>query len=224
MNQEIAGHIIPGDPLPSLQYAEQNMGMPALRRRWTTADVRALMNESRHWPRYELIAGELQVTPAPGSLHQFAVQEIALLLGNHLRVEPVGAVLTSPADLELVPGTIVQPDVFVIAADTVIAGDRLEWTDVRSLLLAVEVLSAASGRTDRVVKRDYYMDAGVAEYWIVDLDARVIERWTPEQSSPTIERDRLTWNPGSTPLVVDVAALFRRIDGTARSFKKSIRP
>jgi Uma2 family endonuclease len=223
MSQEIDGHIIAG-PLPSLQYAEQNMGMPALRRRWTTADVRALMNESRHWPRYELIAGELQVTPAPGSLHQFAVQEIALLLGNHLRVEPVGAVLTSPADLELVPGTIVQPDVFVIAADTVIAGDRLEWTDVRSLLLAVEVLSAASGRTDRVVKRDYYMDAGVAEYWIVDLDARVIERWTPEQSSPTIERDRLTWNPGSTPLVVDVAALFRRIDGTARSFKKSIRP
>ena len=132
--------------------------------------------------------------------------------------------LTSPADLELVPGTIVQPDVFVIATDTAIAGDRLEWPDVRSLLLAVEGLSAASGRMDRVVKRDYYMDAGVAEYWIVDLDARVIERWTPEQSSPTIERDGLTWNPGSTPLVVDVAALFRRIDGTARSFKKSIRP
>jgi Uma2 family endonuclease len=36
-------------------------------------------------------------------------------------------------------------------------------------LLAVEVISPSSGRTDRVVKRDYYMNAGVPEYWVVDL-------------------------------------------------------
>ena len=43
------------------------MPMPAIRRRWTTADVRSLTVEHRPWPRYELIAGELVVTPAAGS-------------------------------------------------------------------------------------------------------------------------------------------------------------
>ena len=42
------------------------MGMPAEKiRRWTTAEVRDLMDESRPWPRYELIDGQLIVTPAP---------------------------------------------------------------------------------------------------------------------------------------------------------------
>ena len=37
------------------------MSMPAMRHHWTTVQVRALMDESRHWPRYELLGGELLV-------------------------------------------------------------------------------------------------------------------------------------------------------------------
>jgi Uma2 family endonuclease len=193
------------------------MVMPAIRRHWTTADVRALTDERRPWPRYELIAGELLVTPAPGPKHQIAVIEILMLLGKHLEDHPIGQVLPSPADLELRPGTITQPDVFVIPADTTLRGEFLQWPDVTSLLLAVEILSPGSLRTDRVVKRDFYIEAGVREYWIVDLDARVVERWTPSQETPEIRRERINWAPEQgRPLQVDLTAVFERIDRKSR--------
>jgi hypothetical protein len=57
--------------------------MPAMRHRWTAADVRALISESpTHRPRYELIDRELIVTPAPAPIHQIAVAEFLLLLGG----------------------------------------------------------------------------------------------------------------------------------------------
>jgi hypothetical protein len=56
--------------------------MPASARRWTAADVRELTDESRPWPRYEVIDGELLVTPSPRPLHQFAANE---LFSNSLR-------------------------------------------------------------------------------------------------------------------------------------------
>ena len=53
------------------------MGMP-LPRQWTTADVRALSQEDCPCPWYELIDGELLVTPAPRGPHQFAAMEFAV--------------------------------------------------------------------------------------------------------------------------------------------------
>lgn len=197
------------------------MFMPAIRRRWTTTDVRALTNEERAWPRYELIDDELLVTPAPGLAHQIAADELCALLNVYLNAEPVGVAVTSPADLELKPDTITQPDVFVIPADTRIAADMLQWPDVKSLLLAVEVLSPSSLRSDRVKKRDFYLENGVEEYWIVDLDARVVERWRPAQETPELLRDRLEWAPrGREPLLIDVAAFFERIFKKVRMFAR----
>jgi Uma2 family endonuclease len=206
------------DHLPISHSAEQLLAMPAIRRRWTVADVRKLQSEERAWPRYELIGGELLVTPAPRPVHQIVVGEILVLLREYLDREPVGIVLMSPADLELVPETITQPDVFVVPADTRVTGELLEWPDVKSLLLAVEVLSPSSVQADRVVKRDFYCDAGVPDYWIVDLEARVVELWTPTSETPEIHRDRILWSPrGTSALVVDLPVLFERIRRTAGS-------
>ena len=196
------------------------MAMPAIRRRWTTADVRELTREDRPWPRYELIAGELLVTPAPATIHQIATTELWSLLNAYLSAT-VGLAVTSPADLELQPDTITQPDVFVIPSDTRTAGEVLQWPDVKSLLLAVEVLSPSSLRTDRVKKRDFYLDSGVEEYWIVDLDARVIECWRPAQETPELVRERLEWAPrGGEPLVIDLASYFDRIGRKIRMFAR----
>ena len=88
----------------TVRGAEHIMAMPARSaRRWSTSDVRALMDETRPWPRLELIGGELIVTPAPGGVHQVAVVESTRILADYCDRERVGIVLDSPADLELIP-------------------------------------------------------------------------------------------------------------------------
>jgi Uma2 family endonuclease len=182
-------------------------------RHWTTANVRELTQEDRPWPRFELLDGELLVTPAPPGPHQTAVGELLLLIAPYAAHRQLGDTLMSPSDIELRTGTIVQPDVFVAPKGFAPTGRTPEWSDISSLLLAVEVLSPSSLRTDRVLKRDFYLTNHVEEYWIVDLDARVIERWRPAQETPELRRDTLAWSPrGGEPLVIDIDALFSRID------------
>ena len=208
------------DHLPFSRNAEQTMGMPAVQtdptphRGWTTAQVRDLIDESRAWPRYELIDGELIVTPAPGTPHQFAAFEIAFTIRPYLDGEDAGAVLLSPADLELEPGTITQPDVFVTSRRIEGNTDELpSWADIKSLSLAVEIISPSSVRVDRIIKRDFYLDAGVPEYWVVDLDARIVERWTTARETPEVMRTSLEWKPegANSPLTINLVELFDRI-------------
>ncbi|MEO7085875.1 MAG: Uma2 family endonuclease [Gemmatimonadaceae bacterium] len=190
------------------------MGMPAIQRDWTADEVRALQDESRPWPRYELIDGELLVTPSPGTVHQVAVGALLLLLDPYVTQEDIGIALPSPADLELQPGEITQPDVFVVPLLESPQTDRLgTWADVKRLLLAVEVISPSSVHTDRVKKRRYYLAAGVPEYWVVDLDARTLERWTPGDDTPTTLRSMFEWRPAgaSAPLIIDLTSMFDRI-------------
>lgn len=71
----------------------------------------------------------------------------------------------------------------------------------RRLLLTVEVLSPSTRRADRVKKRSVYLLEGVPEYWIVDFDARLIERWRQRDERPEILSESVSWHP-----VADVAA------------------
>ncbi len=168
------------------------------------------MDESRAWPRYELVGGELLVTPAPKPMHQLAVANMLRALQNYVaRVGLEALVLPAPADLELVVGTIVQPDVFVLPQPV---GQKLrDWAAVRSLLLAVEILSPGSARVDRVTKRRFYTEAAaVAEYWVVDLEARVIERWLHGEHRPLVESGRMEWRPDAVhePMALELDDWF----------------
>lgn len=129
----------------------------------TRADRDALPEDGR---RHELLDGELVVTPAPGNRHQHAVVELVHLLRSacppHLRVR------TAPFDVTLGPDTVVQPDVLVARAD-LLSERGLEGPPD----LVVEVLSPATRRVDLVAKRARYEAAGVASYWLVDLDGPV---------------------------------------------------
>ena len=197
------------------------MGMPALRHHWSADQVRALIDQSpTHWPRYELMRGELIVTPAPGGVHQVAVARIHALLIEYLGREPVGVALASPADIQLHPDTIAQPDIFVVPRKPKSDPDhQFTWADISSLLLSVEVISPSSITTDRVEKRDYYMSAGVPDYWVVDVEARVIERWNPDRATPVVERRAMNWRPAGarTPLLIELTGLFEQIWSDYRS-------
>jgi len=188
--------------------AEQTMHMPATRQRWTAEEVRALQDESRAWPRYELIDGELLVTNAPRAQHQRAVAALFLRLSEYLAREPIGEVLFSPADIELEPETIVQPDIFVLP---LVGGRRSpEWKDVKSLLLACEVLSPNTARDDRVTKRRFFSRVGVGEYWVVDLDAEIVERSGPSDDRVELITDTVIWKPdvAAMPFSLDLAVFF----------------
>ena len=92
-----------------------------------------------------------------------------------------------------------------------------DWTDITALLLVVEVISPSSARYDRQLKRLRYQRARVPEYWVVDLDARVVERWRPDDERPEILTERLRWElaPGAAPVEFDLAAYFADVCGSA---------
>jgi Uma2 family endonuclease len=182
------------------------MGMPATV--YYTADMVRAMPEDGN--RYETVHGELLVTPAPRALHQVVAGRIFVALANYLDVHPVGQAYYSPADISWGPDVLVQPDVFVAARTEAGTGD---WARIKTLLLAVEVLSPSSGRADRFTKRRLYQEVGVAAYWVVDADERAVELWTPEARFPVVERERVTWAPAGAaePLVIELERLFRPV-------------
>ncbi|HKN65737.1 MAG TPA: Uma2 family endonuclease, partial [Gemmatimonadaceae bacterium] len=170
--------------------------MPELRshpKRWTAYEVRALMEASpAHWPRYETIDGELIVTPAPRLAHQLVLELLRDVLKPYIKSQELGLVLGAPADLELEPDTIVQPDLFVVPAAL---GHPRNWEDVTALLLAIEVLSPGSRRHDRTTKRRFFQRVAVPEYWTVDLAAQVVERWRQGSKRPETATVTLLWQP-----------------------------
>lgn len=186
------------------------MGMPQATHSWTPDEVRALPHDGR---RYEVVAGDLLVTPAPSLPHQEAVGRVLRLLADYVEATRVGYATISPADVEPEAGALVQPDVFVAP---LVRGRRpRDWREIRSLLVAVEVISPSSARADRRVKRRLYQRAGVAEYWVVDLDARLVERWCPGDERPEIMTETLTWHPAgaAAPLTVDLPHFFQAVLG-----------
>ena len=181
------------------------MGMPAERIVWTAEMARALPDDGK---RYEVLDGELFVSPAPSALHQRAVFRLAVILDEYCRANGIGEVIVSPADIEFSEHRFLQPDVCVVP----LRDGRMirSWSDIEKLLLAAEVISPTSAKADRFDKRHIYQSEGVPEYWIVDLDSRLFERWRPKDDRPEILADWLEWHPVPTvdPLRIDVARYF----------------
>jgi Uma2 family endonuclease len=184
-------------------------------RRWTAREVRELIAAAPlATPRYELVDGELLVTPSPGAPHQLAVTRMVSVLAVYLDRERVGTAITSPSDVELEAEFVTQPDLFAVP--------KGEWRRVmaeglpiRELLVAIEILSPSSSRHDRVRKRPLYQ-RHVPEYWIVDLDARLIERWMPGDDRPELLTETLSWHPAgaTTAFTLDLPAYFESVFAT----------
>jgi Uma2 family endonuclease len=112
----------------------------------------------------------------------------------------------SPADIQLETDTVVQPDVFV--APRIRPNPR--WAAIKTLALAIEVLSPGSLKHDRSIKRRFYQRRGVGEYWIVDLNARQIERWRPGDTRPEVIAETIEWQAAGsdTALVIELPPSF----------------
>jgi Uma2 family endonuclease len=182
--------------------------MPAQREEeWTAERALALPYDGN---RYEVLDGELVVTPAPSLAHQWALQVLDRLLSAYVSSYTIGWVLRAPADIVLSPKRLVQPDLFVIPW-----GERApaQWSEIRTLLLVVEVLSPSTARTDRTQKRRVYQTERVPEYWAVDLEAQCIERWRPDDVQPEVLATGLRWQPpgAASPLLLNLPSFFAEI-------------
>ncbi|QID32515.1 Uma2 family endonuclease [Pampinifervens florentissimum] len=122
---------------------------------------------------YQLIEGELVMSPAPGFEHQQTSINISHRLYSFLKQKAIGRVLYAPLDVYIDEENVYQPDIVVI-----LKGSKAKITrkgvygppDV-----VVEILSPSTAYYDLTQKKDVYERSGVREYWIVDPLRRTFE-------------------------------------------------
>ena len=159
--------------------------------RWTRHDLERLPRDGN---RYEVLDGELLVTPQAALDHQSVSMRLAVAIYAYCNAHGVG--------IAVGPGAVIfgdselQPDIEVLGG--VSFPTRKKWDELPYPILAVEILSpsGASRRRDLESKRVAYLGLGIAEHWVVDLDARCVHLWSngePER----IVTDLLTWRPNS---------------------------
>jgi Uma2 family endonuclease len=144
--------------------------------------------------RYEILDGDLYVTPSPTARHQRVSRNLFMSLGQHVRDNGLGEVFFAPLDVILAEESIAQPDILFIS------NERLpivrDWVHGAPDLV-IEILSPGTRERDRTLKRHLYARYGVRELWLVDPEARTVELFhlDPFSESPPIlfaERDTLS--------------------------------
>lgn len=156
----------------------EDMRDVSLQRPLTAEDLQALPDDGN---RYEIIGGQLLVSPSPNSLHQKVSFELSGALYVFLKQTGMGQGFSAPADVYLSSNDVVQPDLFVVLRE------RAEIIRDRGIMgapdLVIEILSPSSIETDFLRKSRLYERSGVREYWIVNPESETV-------SVQTLDDDR----------------------------------
>ena len=124
--------------------------------------------------RYEVLDGEVVVSPSAGSPHQGLQAALLYELFDRIQRPKLGKVFTD-LDCELLPHDIVRPDLLVVLPQH---GARILPTRIAGTPdLAIEILSKATAARDRNEKRSRYEAAGTPELWLVDGDQRSVTQF-----------------------------------------------
>ena len=179
------------------------MAMPYAAPQFTIADLDRFPDDGN---RYELLGGQLLVTPAPGPHHQLVLGRLVMRLAGYLGPEGPSVIVT-PGVIQLENHTQLEPDLLVVPAGLM---DETSWRRITGWWLAVEVSGRASKVYDRDFKRDAYLRLGVREVWRVDLIDRRVYRSRPGEVNEVPWSDHLRWHPPemAAALVLPVPTLF----------------
>jgi Uma2 family endonuclease len=185
--------------------------MIATLRPLTYDDLRDMPDDGQ---RYEIIDGELIVTPAPTMGHQRVVGRLYRLLDDYARQVQGGEVAFAPFDVRLGQFDAVEPDlVFLSATRPRVPNDENSIDFAPDLV--VEVISPSSRRVDRVRKMALYARSGVPEYWIGDpMDRTLVANLLKGKEYVPVDHDTDGRIPSPTlsGLRVDPAEVFSGLD------------
>jgi Uma2 family endonuclease len=162
-------------------------------------------------PYYQVIEGDLVMSPSPNIYHQAIVTRICALLQQFLGRKPLGEVLIAPLDVFLSEINVYQPDVIFISNQrrSILTEHGLEGAPD----LAVEVLSPGTARFDRGSKRKVYARTGVRELWLVDVEAKLIHVYQlakdAETPAATYDEKAVFTSPLLPGLRIKAAAIFK---------------
>jgi Uma2 family endonuclease len=149
--------------------------IPPGRIRLTYDDYAELPDDGK---RYELVDGELEVSPAPPTAHQIASMNLSAMLHAFVKANGLGRVLAAPIDVVFAETTILQPDIVYVRAErqSIVTSRGIEGAPD----LVVEIVSSSSLRRDRTTKPALYARFGVGQYWVADPGKRAIELYERE--------------------------------------------
>ena len=178
------------------------MHMATATKRWTLEELHSLPDDGN---KYELVRGELFVTPPPTTDHETILARLSRILEPYVAREKLGLIYHPRAVLRF-EGSEVEPDLMVRQPP---ATRRTPWDQAPLPILIVEVLSDSTRRRDRMQKKSFYVDTGVEEYWIVDGESMTITSVRGGRAD-VVAREKLTWSPdkASSPLTIDLAVVF----------------
>lgn len=178
------------------------MFMATATKQWTLEEVHSLPDDGN---KYELVRGELFVTPAPAFRHQTVIARLARLLDPYVSSEGLGLVFQARAVMR-VDGSEVEPDLMVRQPGP---DNRIPWEQVPVPILVVEVFSSSTRRRDQTKKRVLYLDTGVQEYWMIDPERLSITSVVNGRED-VVSSVLMTWHPAgaSSAFAFDVAQIF----------------
>jgi Uma2 family endonuclease len=185
--------------------------MRTLERRydWDYSDYARLPDDGN---RYEVIDGELLVTPSPSPMHQRILARLLMVLDAYVERHGLGVVFPD-VDLLFQAGQFLRPD-FLVVPESSRPGITRRGIEMAPSLV-VEILSPTSGSIDLVKKPARYGDFGIPEYWVIDPDERCAWVWRFAEGASEGDRvvGRLEWRPAgvSEPLVVDLEQVLKPI-------------
>ena len=134
---------------------------------------------------------------------------MTLALVSRARDNDLGVVV-GPITVRLQDDLVLEPDVVFVRKD------RLEIVDPEGNIhgppdLVVEVLSPSTKGYDRDLKRKRYLESGVEEVWIIDIDERTVEVWRPESEEPEQVRDVLRWHVAGRTFEIPLLEVFQGV-------------
>src|SRR6185503_20829763 len=161
--------------------------------------------------RYELFAGELFVSRAPGLPHQRVLTNLLILLGLHLKDHPVARIWPNPGVVFDNFNAAIPDIVFVSSEhiDAIASGEKV--TGAPDLVIEIVSAGAENERRDRTVKRQAYSKFGVREYWVVDRYQESIEVYKLEQGQLMLITTLANSDQLTTPLLPAFSCLVSQV-------------